>query len=381
VTTVDWVAVAFIALMALVGFRRGLIAGALSAAGVLVGALLGARLAPQLLSGGSRSPYTPLAALAGATLLALLFEAIGGVVGSWLRAGLRIPPLRTIDSFGGLLLGALTGAVVVWVLGAVALQLPNQTGLRRGAQRSAVLRRLNGTVSPQRLLHALSRVDPLPAIAGPLAPIERPDPRVLRDPVVRQAARSVVRVLGTACGLAVEGTGWVGAPGLVVTAAHVVAGQDDTTVETFGSARRLAARPVAFDSRNDVAVLRVPGLAARSLPIGSPDAGRAVAILGYPQNGPFTAVAGRLGRTTVVLAEDATGRHRVIRTVTTLAGRVRSGNSGSPGVDARGRVATTVFAARARTGSGGYGVPPNRVRDALRNAAAGRTVATGDCAD
>src|SRR4029078_11088674 len=88
---------------------------------------------------------------------------------------------------------------------------------------------------------------------------EAPDRRVLRQPGVRGAAPSVVRVLGTACGLGVEGSGWVARPGLVVPAAHVVAGEQDTTVTTlFGET--LGAEAVAFDSRNDVAVLRVPGL-------------------------------------------------------------------------------------------------------------------------
>jgi S1-C subfamily serine protease len=273
-----------------------------------------------------------------------------------------------------------TGAVVVWVLGAVALQLPNQTALRRGAQRSLLLRQLNEAVSPRTLLNALARVDPLPALAGPLAPIAPPDPRVLSDPVVRRASGSVVRVLGTACGLGVAGTGWVAAPGLVVTAAHVVAGETDTTVEELGSGRRFDARPVAFDSRNDVAVLRVRGLPARPLRLAGPTPGAPVAILGYPENGPFTATPGRIGRTTAVLAKDATGAHRVFRTITTLAGRVRPGNSGSPAVDSRGAVETTVFASRVGLG-GGYGVPDDPVRGALRRAAGGRAASTGDCAE
>src|SRR5919202_4949875 len=92
--------------MALYGLRKGLIAGALSAVGVIGGALVGARLAPHLLSGGSRSPYTPVAALGGAIVLAILLEAVGSLAGSTLRSGLRLPPLRALDSAGGLLLGA-----------------------------------------------------------------------------------------------------------------------------------------------------------------------------------------------------------------------------------------------------------------------------------
>src|SRR5207249_2586679 len=110
----------------------------------------------------------------------------------------------------------------------------------------------------------------------------------------RSAAPSVVKVVGTACGLSVEGSGWVARPETVVTAAHVVAGEHDTAVEAAGTRAQLRATVTAFDSRNDVAVLRVPGLRARPLPLVDPKPGAAVAILGYPEDGPFDAKPGRI---------------------------------------------------------------------------------------
>jgi uncharacterized membrane protein required for colicin V production len=376
VTGVDWAALGFVALMALLGLRKGLIASALSAAGVIGGAVVGARLAPHLLSGGSRSPYTPVAALAGALILAIALEAVGSLAGKTLRSGLRIPPLRALDSLGGLVLGAAAGFAVVWVLGAAALLLPGQTTLRRSAQRSLVVRRLDAIAPPRRLLEALARVDPFPSIAGPNAGVAPPDPRLLHAPGVSAAAPSVLRVLGTACGLAVEGSGWVARRGLVVTAAHVVAGERDTTVEPPESRSSLPATPVYVDARNDVAVLRVPGLAARPLRLVDPVPGTAVAILGYPGDGPFDAKPGRIGRTVTVLSDDAFGHGPVSRTITSIRGVVRHGDSGGPAVDASGRVQTTIFAARVGS-SGGYGVPSSAVRQAL--ASARGPVSTGPC--
>lgn len=377
-TVADWVAVAVIAGSALVGLARGLIASALSAAGLVLGAIVGARLAPHLLHGGSASPYTPLAALAGAGVLATLLQAAGSALGAVLRGGLRLRALRALDSAGGLAAGAVAGAVLVWVIGAAALLFPGQPDLRRHAQRSVVLRRLNQLVSPASLLNLLARIDPFPSIAGPGAGVAPPDPGLLRLPGVRAAAPSVVRVLGTACGVGVSGSGWVARAGLVVTAAHVVAGETDTVVERPGSSARLPARAVAFDPRNDVAVLSVPALRrARPLPLLAPEPGTAVAILGYPEGGPFAAIPGRVGRTAVVLTGDAYGRGPVARPVTSLRGAVRHGNSGGPAVDARGRVETTVFAARLG-GPGGYGVPADPVRHALDSARA--PVSTGACA-
>jgi S1-C subfamily serine protease len=376
VTKVDLIALGFVALTAFIGWKKGLVASALSVAGIVLGAWLGSRIAPELLQGGTHSPYTPLAALAGAAVGAILFETLGTLAGSALRSRMRQPRISSVDSLGGLMLGAVAGLAVVWVLGAVALLLPGQTNLRRDAQASALLRRLNSVIPPTDLLNALARIDPFPTITGPAAPVGPPDPRLAHASGVRRAAPSVVRVLGTACGVGVEGTGWVVRPNLVVTAAHVVAGEDDTVVE-LQSGGRLPAQVVAFDRHNDVAVLRVDDLGLRPLSLAPAESGEPVAVLGFPGNGPFTATPARIGRTSVVLAEDAYGAGPVTRTITSLRGRVRHGDSGAPAVDARGGVEATIFAARLG-GTGGYGVPADVVRAALKSARA--SVSTGDCA-
>jgi len=375
-TTVDWIAAAVIALGALSGLRRGLIAGAFSLAGIVAGAIVGSRLAPQFLA-GDESPYTPLVALGGAVVLAALLQSVARLVGSTIRSTLlAVPPLRLLDTIGGAVLGAATGLALVWVAGAVALHIPGQTEVRREVQRSRILREINERVPPARLLDAIERVDPFARIAGPQARVAPPDPRLLANPGVRRARRSVLRVTGTACGLGVSGSAWIAGPRLVVTNAHVVAGMNDAGVDR-GDGRRLDARVVAFDPRNDVAVLRVPGLRGRALRLAEPTEGEGVAILGYPESGPFTASAARIGRTASVLTDDAYGRGPIRRTVTTLRGAVRKGNSGGPAVDSTGRVQTTVFAARIGSSSG-YGVPPASIRRVLGRAK-GNAVSSGPC--
>jgi S1-C subfamily serine protease len=190
-------------------------------------------------------------------------------------------------------------------------------------------------------------------------------------------------VLGTACGLGVQGSGWVAGNGLVVTNAHVVAGQDDTTVQIGGSGARLDAQAVHFDPTNDLAVLRVPATAGvpalRLDPAEEP--GARAAILGFPENGDYTVAAARLGETQVFRTQDAYGRGPIRRRITLIRGRVRSGDSGGPVVDAQGDVVTTTFAATVGSGEGrsGYGVPASIVASALRRAAG--PVDTGPCAD
>jgi S1-C subfamily serine protease len=170
----------------------------------------------------------------------------------------------------------------------------------------------------------------------------------------------------------------VARPELVVTNAHVVAGEDDTTVTTRAGTT-LDASPVHFEPRNDLAILRVPGLDAPSLPL-SPQVppGTAGAVLGYPENGSFTVSPVRMGRTGRVVSQDSYGRGPVEREMTPFRGRVRSGNSGGPAVDGTGRVLTTVFAAQEGHGSpGGLGVPNRAVRRALRKPL--RAATTGPC--
>jgi S1-C subfamily serine protease len=372
----DWVVVAFAALLAARGAQEGFVAGALALVGVVAGAVVGGRLANAVLQSGSQSRYAPLLAIGGALLLVVLFQSLGARIGLTLRGELfRVPSLRSLDNFGGLLLGAAAGLFLAWVFGVVALQLPGQSSLRQAVQRSFVLRQLNSILPPRTLLQALARIDPFPALGGPFADVPPPNPAVLRLPGVRAAAPSVVRVIGTACGLGIEGSGWVAAPQTVVTAAHVVAGESDTAVNPYGSSTRLGATVVAFDPRDDVAVLRVPGLHARALPLVSPQRGASIAALGYPEDGPFNATPGRIGRTQFALMQNAYGAGLVNRLVTTLRGTFRHGDSGGPGVDANGAVQTMVFASR--VGGGGFGVPFLPIRAAL--ASAHGPVSTGQC--
>jgi S1-C subfamily serine protease len=365
VNWVDWVAVAIIVMAALSGWRRGLVVTMLSLGGLVLGAVAGARLAPHFLAGGSTSPWTPVAALVGAAVGAVLLQALGSTAGDVVRGTIAVvAPLRMLDSVGGVVAGAAWGAAVVWVAGAVALQAPGHPQLRREVQRSEVVQRLNGIAPPRSVLRALARIDPFPSIAGPRPPSLPPDPALLGRPGVRRAAASVRRVTANACGVGVEGTGWVARPELVVTAAHVVAGATDIRVD------QQPASAWVVDRGNDVAVLHVASLGARPLPLAPADAGTAVAILGYPENGPFDARAGRIGRTANVVS----GGH--FRTVTALSGLIRPGNSGGPAVDGEGAVRTTVFASRLGS-TGGYGIPDGAVRRALDRASG--PVSTGDC--
>jgi S1-C subfamily serine protease len=381
VTGVDWIIVGLVLLLALFGWAQGFISGVLALTGLALGAWIGSRIGPLVLSEGSHSQWAPAFGLLGAlivgALLSALFEAFGAPVR---RALASVPGFAAADGAFGAVLVAVAGLGVIWILGALAIQ-SGSFRMQEEVRQSAILQRLNTILPPSGpLLRSLRGVDLLPEITGPQADVAPPRRGIARDPEVQQAAASVVKVLGTACGLGVEGSGWVAGDGLVVTNAHVVAGQRDTRVLPGGREPGARAQAVHFDPRNDLAILRVGGLGARPLPLAEEfDSGTSAAILGFPLNGPFDVRPGRLGPTRRVRSSDAYGNGPVERSMTALRGLVRSGNSGGPMVDGEGHVVTTIFAAT--TGDqqrGGYGVPNTVIDRALGDV--GGAVSTGPCA-
>jgi hypothetical protein len=378
VNLADAVAVVVVLVAAFGGLRRGLVLSAFSLVGLAAGAYVGSRVAPHVLHGGSTSTWTPVAGLVGAVLGAMLLQFAALFAGSFIRGGLKLTPLRLIDTAGGLLLGTAIGLGIVWVGASVALLTPGETRIRQEVERSAIVKRLDAALPPRTLLNLLARIDPFPSIVGPKPPALPPSKGVLRDPSIRAATTRVVKVLGLACGVGVEGTGWVAANDLIVTAAHVVAGEANTTIRIPGQVLSRPADVVVLDVHNDLAVLHVDELGLRPLQLAEPQSGAAVAIIGYPLDGGLRATPGRIGPTATVLTQDALGHGPVTRTITAVAGKVEHGDSGGPAIDASGRVQSSIFAARLGSDSG-YGVPPSIIRDALAHAGT-QPVSTGSCA-
>lgn len=377
-TVFDWAIIAFTVALGLWGYRQGLIVGALTLVGFGVGAFAGGRLGPLALARGSESPYAPLCAALGALLVGALVAVAVESFALGLRARIvRRPVLHLADGAGGAALIASVALGLAWAFGAVALHAPATTRLRADVQESVILRSLNDVLPPSGpLLNVLDRVDPAPSVIGPAAPLAPPDTAIASDPQVLGAGDSVVRVLSTACGLGIEGSGWAVRPGLVVTNAHVIAGADDTTVTTQEGVE-LDATPVYYQPQDDLALLQV-GADLPTLPISSRrPLGSSAAVLGYPENGPYALAPARVGETRAAVSQDSYGNGPVERSITALSGSVRSGNSGGPLVDPDGNVVGTVFAATTTGPAGGFAIPAEEVREALVHTS--EEVGTGPC--
>jgi len=380
-TLVDWIAVIIVVIAALAGLRRGLILSAFSLAGLALGAYVGARVAPYVLNGGSSSWWVSVAGLVGAVLGAGIFQIAAIIAGSYLRGGLRLTPLRVVDSMGGLLLGIVTGLAIVWVCSAAVLdpQPHKLISFRHDITRSWIVRKLDAVLPPGELYRFLRAIDPYPSfITGPSAPSMPPSVGVLRNHRIRASLTRVVKVLGSACGVGIEGSGWFAGDHLVVTAAHVVAGERSTYVVLPGDSTQHQATVVVFDVHNDIAVLRIADVSAHPLSLADPRDGASVAIVGYPLDGSLTAIPGRVGPTANAFTRDALGNGPVERAITAVGGRVRHGDSGGPVIDTNGDVEATIFAAKQGSPSG-YAVPASIIRTDLASAGS-RAVSTQSCA-
>jgi len=372
----------FVLLAVLRGARTGFLAGVFSLVGVVVGASVGSRIASSLVPDGDNPVYGVGVTLISVVAFAVLGEILARLVGGSLRNRLSNPASRALDNIGGGALGLALSLVLVWAVGVLALQTPPLAGLRPAVEESRILRSLGERMPAGLLTRAVAELDPLPEIRGPEPDVAPPEKGIVSDPEVRAAASRTVRVTGVACGYGVEGSGWVVARNLVVTNAHVVAGEAATRVQPEGVGRGLRAKAVLFDEKNDIAVLRVRKLGLTPLPLASPRPGEQAAVIGFPQNGPLDVRPARIGETGYVRSGDAYNEALVRRIVTSFRVFVRPGNSGGPAVNADGEVVSTIFASRADASNVGYGIPSQVVQRHLR-VAAERTepVSTGGCAN
>ena len=230
------------------------------------------------------------------------------------------------------------------------------------------------------VLNVLDRVDPAPVDhrPGDADPAARPgDRRRPRRSV--DAGGSVVRVLSTACGLGIEGSGWAVRPNLIVTNAHVVAGADDTTVTHAerGGARRdrgllpAGRRPRAAAGRQSHAADPADHLGtARRGGGGGPRLSRERSLHGDPGADRRNPDDGQRG----LLRARADRAERSPRSAATCAAATRAGRCST----AQGQVVGIVFAATTSGPNGGFAVPAEEVREAIHHAS-GPEVSTGAC--
>jgi len=385
----DWFLVVVVLAYALSGYWQGFVTGAFATAGLLLGGLLGIWLAPLALGDAEPSLWVSLGALFIVIASASMGQALLQFAGSRIRDRITWQPIRAVDAVGGAALSAAAVLLVAWALG-VAVSGSRLGGVTPLVRDSAVLGQVD-TALPRganRVLRAFDNVVGttfFPRYLEPFAPERivtvRPGPqRLLTDPDVDDAALSVLKVRSTNdCGRGVEGSGFLYADDRLMTNAHVVAGVDRPEVVVGDSV--VAARVVHYDAGLDVAVL---ALDDGDRPVLAFDrtaaAGDGVAILGYPQDGPYDVRSARVRSVQRLRSPDIYGDGSVLREVYSVRGLVRPGNSGGPIVSSAGDVVGVVFAASVTDAETGYALTAEQVAaSAARGMAGSAAVDTGEC--
>ncbi|WP_353650216.1 MarP family serine protease [Nakamurella sp. A5-74] len=390
-TFIDAIIVVLILWAALSGMRQGLIVAGLSLIGAVGGAILALRLAPlvmgQLSDTGARVALGIACVIVGVGL----GELGGSTVGRALSRKVTWQPAVVVDRSLGLVGHTLAVILVTWLVALPLAAAPIpwlssavrsstllkviDDGMPSGAEQiSAVLGRALGESGLPTILEPLGRT--------PDSEVAAPDPALARSAAVLSARPSIVKVTADApqCSRGMEGTGFVIAPGKVMTNAHVVAGSATTTVQT--ESETLPATVVLYDPETDLAVLSVPALKEKALTFDAQDqpSGTDAIVAGFPLNGPFTVVPARVATSFVLRGPDIYDSDTVRREVYTLRGVVRPGNSGGPLLASDGSVIGVVFGTAPDIADVGYALTGAEVADVL---SVGRTdssrASTGAC--
>ena len=386
----DWFLVVVVLAYAVSGYWQGFISGAFATAGLLLGGLLGVLIAPRLLGDAAPALWVSLAALFVVLVCASLGQALLQFAGSRIRDTITWQPVRALDAVGGAALSAVAVLVVSWALG-VAVSGAKLPWVSDQVRESAVLKRVDDMM-PARAVSALDSFNDVvgssffPRYLEPFAPeriieVGPPPGKIARDPDVRRAAASVVKIRGeNSCNRGVEGTGFLYSPDRIMTNAHVVAGVDDPNVVVGDT--EVPATVVHYDDDLDVAVLAVQDVGRPFLRFDFDGQERDPgAVLGYPQDGPYDVQSARIRSEQRLRSPDIYGQGTVVREVFSLRALVRPGNSGGPLVSDDGEVLGVIFAASVTDDETGYALTAEQVREsAARGKLSADEVDTGRCA-
>ncbi len=379
----DLIVILVMAVGGLVGTRTGFVVRALSWLGLAIGLTLALRITPRLARAlAGASPGTRLLAVASLLIgLALIGHTFGLLASRTLREKLSLTSEPTpLDRVTGGVLGALGALALLWLLLPALRSTP---GVTARATRGSALVALVDQYAPRqpraaRVLGRLMGDAPFPLFKDTVSVGRAPNGDAGPTADAR-TSRSVVLVTGNACNLHLSGTGFAIAPDLVVTNAHVVAGESHTNVVT-SDRRELAARVVVFDGRHDVAVLAADGAHLPPLSFGPVRLGTVASVLGHPNGGQLRATPARVARRIDAPRSDITRSGTITTSIVGLAARLIVGDSGAPVVGGDGRVQAMVFAVDPASATTAFALSSHEIRPfAAKARPTGKTVSTGEC--
>jgi S1-C subfamily serine protease len=370
------------------GWRLGLVARVFAWAGVFTGLAIGVNFVPKVVTGlgGNSADDRIGVALLFLLLVASIGQAFGLVIGLLVHRVFPIAnPLPLWDRVAGATAGVLGLFVLTWLLIpslATAQGWPSR--MARDSRVVAAIQQVAPGQPAQSAAWGLAISDaPYPSVLNPLDTPPDPGrvPTTKLSPAVDAAVRrSIVKVTGEACNQIQDGSGWVESRGIVVTNAHVVAGERATSViDSAGDSH--PAVVIDFDSVRDIAVLSVPGLTAPGLSLAIGSVGDEGAVYGHPLGGALKAAPARIGEEIVAVGTNIYRTSNSRRHVYVLAAVLAPGDSGGALVNRSGAVVGVAFAIDPGRKGTSYALTNEEVQPALDAATskAGAVADTGAC--
>ena len=386
----DLFLLAAVVIVGIGGYRQGLVVDVLSLVGLIAGGAVGLLVAPGIARTVVDGNAQGLVALGVGLVLAVLGQLLGTTLGTALRQKITYKPARIVDSAVGAVVASVGVLLVAWVF-AVPASRSSYPAVSRQVKGSLVMRTVDRVLPKpppvfEEFLDLFQRHG-FPQVFSDLGPrstpnVPAPDPKVANSRAVAVARNRVLKVTGVArsCSRRLEGTAFVYANERLMTNAHVVAGVRNPQVEVSrGDVRE--ATVVVYDPGRDIAVLYVKGLKLAPLKFaGTAGTSDDAVVVGYPEDGPFTAVSARVRERITAVGRDIYDRRDVRRDVYSLRTRVRPGNSGGPLLAPDGTVYGVIFAAAADDKNTGYALTAKEVAsDAEAGRHATSAVSTQTC--
>jgi S1-C subfamily serine protease len=370
---------------ALGGYRLGFLARVTSWLGLALGVLVGSLLLPEIMrrlqeAGDLTLALVAISALAGT---ALIGQAAGLVLGSKLHIALPEGSLRNTDRSAGAVAGVIGLLIGLWLLLPTLGDIPGWVSEQ--ARSSLVARQVHDVFPPPPdAVQALRRLvgdDPFPSVFEGLRPSPDagppPESSGLTEETASRVAQSVVKVEGEACGRLQEGTGFFVDDGVVITNAHVVAGEDESILE-LADGREVDAEVVAFDPARDIAVLRT-GADAPPLEVRAGGEGDIGGVFGHPGGRPLEISPFEVGEVITARGRDIYDDARTERQVMVLAADLEPGDSGSALIDTEGRVVGVAFAVAPDRSGVAYALATSELEAVFADGIGSTAVDTGDC--
>ena len=389
----DLILIVLVIAFGVAGYRQGFIIGVLSFAGFIGGGAIGALFGPHIARAvADNSAWQAIVAILVVFLAAMIGQLLASAVGVAMRSRLTWRPATLVDAVGGAVVSVISVLLIAWLIGSAVAYAPFPA-ISRQVNNSALLRTVDRLMPAEASVmfsdfRSLLESGPYAQVFGALGAegalaVGPPNPAVVDAAGVGAAQPSIVKIEGTAssCQERIEGSGFVYAPNHVLTNAHVVAGVTQGPLVITSGQGTLNARVVLYDPQKDLAVLYVPGLNAGALRfVGQARIGANAVVAGYPEDGPFTTAAARIGGIEQASSPDIYQTATVTRQIYSIRAVVKPGNSGGPLLTTGGAVYGVVFAAATSVPDTGYALTAAEVQsDAAQGQSATAAVSTQGC--